>query len=188
MFCSQCGTDHSDDSQFCRKCGRSLAVATTGGGAAAAVAPARTKTPVSRAYKVGRSLRTGMPFLPMLLALALVGAWYFMRITFGSQGTSRVVAAVVGRAAVWVGAGVRSRYRAAPSASSGQCAERHTGLPLLEICAAPQGVDYDRDVCHFVAERWNTVHREALTQIGRHFQPTKTYSQRSRPGKPTGLV
>lgn len=40
MFCSKCGTEHSDDSQFCRKCGQGLAVAVTGG-AGAAVAPAR---------------------------------------------------------------------------------------------------------------------------------------------------
>jgi hypothetical protein len=95
MFCSHCGTNHPDDSQFCRKCGQTLAVVTSTGGAAAAVAPARTKTQVSKAHKVGRSLRTGMYFLPMLLALVLVGAWYFMRITFGSQGTSRAIAAVV---------------------------------------------------------------------------------------------
>jgi len=95
MFCSQCGTSHPDDSQFCRKCGQAFAVVKSTGGAAAAAAPARTKTPVSRAYKVGRSLRTGMHFLPMLLALALVGAWYFMRFAVGSQGTSRAIAAVV---------------------------------------------------------------------------------------------
>jgi predicted nucleic acid-binding Zn ribbon protein len=30
MFCSQCGADFPDDSQFCRKCGRALSVVSTG--------------------------------------------------------------------------------------------------------------------------------------------------------------
>jgi hypothetical protein len=41
VFCPKCGAEHSDDSQFCSKCGRGLAVSVTSGGAAAAVAPAR---------------------------------------------------------------------------------------------------------------------------------------------------
>ena len=95
MFCSKCGTDHPDDSQFCRKCGQTLAVVISTNGAAAAVAPARTKAPVSKAYKVGRFLRIALPLLPMLLALALVGAWYVMRVVYGSKGTSQAIAAVV---------------------------------------------------------------------------------------------
>jgi hypothetical protein len=45
MFCPKCGSEHPDDSQFCRKCGQGLAVPASGGvasaGAGAAVAPAR---------------------------------------------------------------------------------------------------------------------------------------------------
>jgi zinc-ribbon domain len=46
MFCPKCGSEHPDDSQFCRKCGQGLAVPVTSTGvtsvgAGAAVAPAR---------------------------------------------------------------------------------------------------------------------------------------------------
>ena len=44
MFCPKCGSEHPDDSQFCRKCGQGLAVPAGGvasAGAGAAVAPAR---------------------------------------------------------------------------------------------------------------------------------------------------
>jgi hypothetical protein len=46
MFCPKCGSEHPDDSQFCRKCGTGLAVPLASSGVAsagtgAAVAPAR---------------------------------------------------------------------------------------------------------------------------------------------------
>ncbi len=47
LFCTKCGTDLPDDSQFCRKCGQSLGSAksvSTGGGAAAAPTLAPTKS------------------------------------------------------------------------------------------------------------------------------------------------
>jgi hypothetical protein len=42
VFCTKCGTDLPNDSRFCRSCGQTLSVVSTGGGgAAAAVGPAR---------------------------------------------------------------------------------------------------------------------------------------------------
>lgn len=43
MFCSKCGTDIPEDSRFCRSCGQTVGVVSTGGGAAAA--PARIPKP-----------------------------------------------------------------------------------------------------------------------------------------------
>jgi hypothetical protein len=65
VFCPKCGTEHPDDSQFCRKCGRGIAVAATSSGAAAAVAPAlipetrrevNTPKPVRTPYVIARVL------------------------------------------------------------------------------------------------------------------------------------
>jgi zinc-ribbon domain len=51
MFCSKCGTESLDDSQFCRKCGKAMSTgfATSGTGAAAApaLAPAKKKSRVA---------------------------------------------------------------------------------------------------------------------------------------------
>ena len=46
MFCSKCGVEIPDDSQFCRKCGKALSssAVSTGPGAAAAPAPAKRKS------------------------------------------------------------------------------------------------------------------------------------------------
>lgn len=69
MFCRKCGTETSDDSQFCRKCGLGLAVSVTSGGAGAAVAPAR----IAEAPKK-QTVRT--PFIiagVLLLAFAIFG-------------------------------------------------------------------------------------------------------------------
>jgi hypothetical protein len=41
MFCAKCGADLPNDSRFCRSCGQTLGAVSVGGGAAAAVAPAR---------------------------------------------------------------------------------------------------------------------------------------------------
>jgi hypothetical protein len=93
MFCTKCGTDLPDDSQFCRKCGQSLSVASTSGGAAAAVAPAKIATPVepSATDRGGRLIGTRV--LPALLLLLLI--WFFMRINYGSRVTSQAIATVV---------------------------------------------------------------------------------------------
>ena len=56
MFCPKCGTEHPDDSQFCRKCGRGLAVVASATGTAAAVAPARIPETKPQATKPKRKL------------------------------------------------------------------------------------------------------------------------------------
>lgn len=71
MFCSKCGAETSDDSQFCRKCGKPLSVSSTSGGAAAAVAPARIaakpKSKVRAPFKVAA-------FLILMFVLFLIVA------------------------------------------------------------------------------------------------------------------
>src|SRR5215470_712001 len=69
MFCSKCGTDHSDDSRFCRKCGQTLGVVSTGGGAAAA--PARIATPAKP-----KSRFTYWHYLALLFLVFIGGTWY----------------------------------------------------------------------------------------------------------------
>lgn len=60
MFCGKCGTETTDDSQFCRKCGKALGVSSTSSGAAAAVAPAliatKPKSKVRTPFKVAALL------------------------------------------------------------------------------------------------------------------------------------
>ena len=71
MFCSKCGTDHSDDSRFCRKCGQALGVVSTGGGAAAVMAPApaqREQRPASRLSRIPL-------FIGILVLIGLIGVW-----------------------------------------------------------------------------------------------------------------
>jgi hypothetical protein len=70
MFCSKCGTELPDDSQFCRKCGVAMHTVSTGG-AAAAVAPAREPVEVEKHKKSGAN--KVVCFVTILLAL---GFWW----------------------------------------------------------------------------------------------------------------
>ncbi len=72
MFCSKCGTETPDDSEFCRKCGKALGVVSTGGGAAAAMAPARIAEPEPK--RSSRSSRIPL-FLLIVLVMGLAGVW-----------------------------------------------------------------------------------------------------------------
>jgi len=68
MFCSMCGNEIPDDSQFCRKCGKPLnAPISTGGGAA--VAPALVVT------KPKSKVRTPYLIAAVLIALFLLFAY-----------------------------------------------------------------------------------------------------------------
>jgi hypothetical protein len=93
MFCSQCGTDLLDDSQFCRKCGQSLSVAATSGGAAAAVAPARIATPVPTTTNSRTGHTIAMRLIGVLLFLFVV--WQVIRINYGSNGANQALAVAV---------------------------------------------------------------------------------------------
>jgi hypothetical protein len=65
MFCTKCGTDLSDDSRFCRSCGQTLGVVSTGGGAAAAPARIQTPTPQPKS-KSTLGIVAGLVLLGML--------------------------------------------------------------------------------------------------------------------------
>jgi hypothetical protein len=73
MFCSNCGTNLTDDSRFCRSCGKTMGVVSTGGGAAAA--PARI--PASAA-KTG-NLIWRVVGLALLLVAVVGTAWYMQQ-------------------------------------------------------------------------------------------------------------
>jgi len=69
LFCPKCGTETADDSQFCRKCGQGLAVASTG--TAAAVVPARI--PETKPQR--KLVRTPFAIAGVLLLLFLIYAY-----------------------------------------------------------------------------------------------------------------
>jgi uncharacterized membrane protein YvbJ len=57
MFCSKCGTEHSEDSQFCRKCGQRLTVSSA--------------APEPEPKHSSRSRRTPLFLLLVLIALVI---------------------------------------------------------------------------------------------------------------------
>ena len=92
MFCTKCGTDLPDDSQFCRKCGQPQSVASTSTGAAAAVAPARITTP-SEAPRTNAGRTIVIRLILVLLVVFLV--WFIARINLGSKVTNQAIATAV---------------------------------------------------------------------------------------------
>jgi hypothetical protein len=69
VFCPKCGTEHPDDSQFCRKCGQGLAVASATGAAAAAVAP-ETKSQETKPQR--KLVRTPFAIAGVLLLIFMI--------------------------------------------------------------------------------------------------------------------
>ncbi len=78
MVCAKCGSDLPGDSHFCPGCGQILGVVSVGGGAAAAVAPARIPAPEPK------SSPTVWSVVGVVLLLALLAAsWYLQKRTSG---------------------------------------------------------------------------------------------------------
>jgi len=82
MFCSKCGTETPDDSQFCRECGRGLSAVSSANGAAAAVAPA----PISVERKKNRKA-----FWALLVVAGLVIYWATTSRSPGAQQVQQLV-------------------------------------------------------------------------------------------------
>jgi len=93
MFCTECGTNITDDSRFCRSCGKTLGGVSTGSGTAAAPAPAPIPTPPAPSTAVRKRAANGTTIFGVLVALFIV--WYVVRANVGSQGTNQAIAAAV---------------------------------------------------------------------------------------------
>ena len=92
MFCRKCGTQVPEDSHFCVKCGQATSVATSTGGAAAAVAPARIVTPAAPRPAVA-SRKFGRFIVPLLVLVVLV--WIYLQQHIGVKATNQLFATVV---------------------------------------------------------------------------------------------
>ena len=77
MVCTKCGADLPDDSRFCGSCRQTLGVVSVGGGAAAAVAPARIPAPEPEFSSEPKSSNAIWSVFGLVLLLALFCAsWY----------------------------------------------------------------------------------------------------------------
>ena len=75
MFCTQCGTNLPDDSQFCRGCGKTLGAVSTGSGTAAAPAPAPVPTTVAP-VPASSPRKSKVPALLTILGVLLFLIWW----------------------------------------------------------------------------------------------------------------
>jgi hypothetical protein len=171
MFCLHCGSEVPDESKFCRKCGQSQSVSTSGG-AAAAVAPARVATPapVTATRKPGRFI--GARLVPLLVLLALVGV--FMRQNFGAKATAQIIATAVRapvevknyvenvRAASWKGIALNLPYSGTVNVSL----DVVNGNPLDVFLTSADQVEVMKK------EQWSQV------QVYSDFNATKTRTYR----------
>ncbi len=69
MFCTQCGTNLPNDSQFCRSCGKTQGAVSAGGGTAAAPAPAPIPAPLAAAPARKSKVTVLLAILGVLLFL-----------------------------------------------------------------------------------------------------------------------
>lgn len=78
MFCSKCGTDIPEDSRFCRSCGQTVGVVSTGGGAAAAPARIPKPAPQPKSKSVLKTVAGdfGLGIVAGLVLLVVVVVWH----------------------------------------------------------------------------------------------------------------
>jgi len=93
MFCTDCGANITEDSRFCRSCGKTLGVISIGDGTAAAPAPAPAQVAPVLSAMTRRRAANGTTIFGVLLALFIV--WYIVRANVGSQVTNQAIAAAV---------------------------------------------------------------------------------------------
>jgi len=95
MFCAKCDADLPNDSRFCRSCGQTLGVVSVGGGAAAAVAPARIPAHEPKSSNAVWSV------VGLVLLFALFGASLYA--LYVQWKTSSSLAAIASGASIAVG-------------------------------------------------------------------------------------
>jgi hypothetical protein len=91
MYCTKCGVDLPEDSQFCRKCGKPQAVSSTSAGEAVAVAPAAVQPP---AVQNANTKKSSAVWRLIFTLLVVGGAWYYLRVNLGEKATREVIATV----------------------------------------------------------------------------------------------
>ncbi|MGC1787763.1 MAG: hypothetical protein WA718_13565 [Terriglobales bacterium] len=83
MSCAKCGSDLADPSRYCPRCGQGQGTVSVGGGAAAALAPARIPEREAKpGPKPNYAIRGGIGL--MLLLTFLVASWYMQAKTSSS--------------------------------------------------------------------------------------------------------
>jgi len=174
MVCSQCGKDVPSDSPFCRNCGQTRGVASTGGGAAAAVAPARIKTTEPKTASTTQiqvtEARTVSPLwwaLPILLAV--IGAAWFGSATRRPTELANSVASIPAQG--WHSVAIEVPYAGSLTIS----ANVQHGNPMMMYLTndgGPKGLEAgNRNTCldDFCATQTNDFQHTGLVNQGTYY-------------------